>query len=154
MQRFLVLCVLSLKDDVAGLKMVSFRFSYTCCICSFVKLARSSPSSCKYMQSFLGQLWFFMKWEQYFVVPSDAFSVRPSEINGVISSLMKSRATTNEYVVDSLNCPKSVFGFEVGDIRASTWPLCSSLKRRCSCKDQRSKPNLLATDCQRIVCCG
>ena len=30
------------------------------------------------MQSFLGQGWFFMKCEQYLVVPREAFSVLPS----------------------------------------------------------------------------
>jgi hypothetical protein len=30
------------------------------------------------MQSCLGHVWFFMKCEQYLVVPSDAFNVRPS----------------------------------------------------------------------------
>ena len=84
MQSLFVLCVLPLKEN-CGLEKKEEDFvvveDFTCCICSFVKLARSSPSSCKYMQSFLGQLWFFMKCEQYFVVPSDAFRVRPSEDN-------------------------------------------------------------------------
>uniref|UniRef100_A0A182SK11 Uncharacterized protein n=1 Tax=Anopheles maculatus TaxID=74869 RepID=A0A182SK11_9DIPT len=41
-------------------------------------LASWSPSSCKYMQSGLGQVWFFIKWLQYFVVPKLVFISRPS----------------------------------------------------------------------------
>ena len=99
----------------------------TCCICSFVKLARSSPSSCKYIQSFFGQLWFFMKCEQYFVVPREALRVRPSKRQKVILFPREECRTTYEYVVDRLDRSQSIFRLEVGDVRTSTWPLSSSL---------------------------
>lgn len=35
------------------------------------------PKSWRYIQSSFGQVWFFMKCEQYFVVPNDAFIVLP-----------------------------------------------------------------------------
>ena len=64
--------------DSSSCKFFSYSVCFPCCISSFVKLAASSPSSCRYMQSCFGHGMFFMKCEQYLVVPNDAFNVRPS----------------------------------------------------------------------------
>ena len=42
------------------------------------KLCKCLPNSWRYMQSCFGHGMFFMKCEQYLVVPKDAFRVRPS----------------------------------------------------------------------------
>ncbi len=54
------------------------------------------------MQSCLGHDWFFMKWEQYFVVPSDALSVRPS-MKMLLTAWMARRASSDfKYVTYAL----------------------------------------------------
>ena len=58
-------------------------------ISSFVKLASSSPTECKYMHSCLGQACDFKKWEQYFVVPRLTLIVRPS--NRVLLTVVTAR---------------------------------------------------------------
>lgn len=81
--------------DSSSCKFFSYSVCFPCCISSFVKLAASSPkksklyplfptkffhlpSSWRYMQSCFGQGMFFIKCEQYLVVPRDALRVRPS----------------------------------------------------------------------------
>merc|ERR1719192_2355547 len=66
------------EASISSCRAFSYSVCFPCCICSLVKLACSSPSSWRYMQSFLGQLWFFIKWLQYFVVPKEAFRILPS----------------------------------------------------------------------------
>ena len=46
------------------------------------------------MQSFLGQVWFFMKWLQYLVVPKEAFNVLPS-IKMLFTAWMALRASSD-----------------------------------------------------------
>lgn len=69
-------CVVLMCNDCTS--FLSYSWCLPWCISSLVNDASWSPRSCKYIQSGFGQLWFRIKCEQYFVVPSDVFTVRPS----------------------------------------------------------------------------
>lgn len=56
------------------------------------------PSSCRYMQSGLGQGWFFMKLAQYLVVPSEPLSTRPSSVT-LLTPWMARRASAGDTYV-------------------------------------------------------
>ena len=64
-------------NGTGNLSFFYAKFNFTIFILTFNNL-NNLPISCKYIQSLLGQVWFFIKWLQYFVVPSDAFKVLPS----------------------------------------------------------------------------
>lgn len=60
------------------------------------------PISCRYMQSVFGHCWFFMKCEQYLVVPRDVFITRPST-EMLLTAWIALRASSDlEYVTYAL----------------------------------------------------
>lgn len=64
----------------ASINRFSHSVCFPACMSSFVKLISGSAFSCKYMHSGLKHFRLFKKEEQYFVVPSDAFTNLPSSI--------------------------------------------------------------------------
>lgn len=64
----------------ASISRFSHSVCFPACMSSFVKLISGSAFSCKYMHSGLKHFRLFKKEEQYFVVPSDAFTNLPSNI--------------------------------------------------------------------------